>query len=80
MVNIKRRLVMEIITLVHFRHTVHVFHAIIFPKFQSPFFSYSEHLTALCPVESVDVHQGLDTGLVAVLPQLRAENLEICFL
>ncbi len=46
---------MELNTSVHFRHTVHVFHAIIFPIIKSPFLSNSEDLCALCPVESVSV-------------------------
>ena len=40
---------------VNFRHTIHVFYAIHFSKLENPFFSDSEDLSALCPVESVKV-------------------------
>ena len=42
-------------TSVNFRHTIHVFYAIYFSKLKSPFSSNSEDLSALCPVESVNM-------------------------
>ncbi len=37
----------------NFRHSIHVFYAIIFAKVKSPFFGNSKDLCALCPVESM---------------------------